>query len=48
MKTIRAYILGMVEFRSDITTAYANHNLALAYDYGRDMMHRLTLRKWDA
>lgn len=43
---IRAFILGMVEFRSDFTSYFEGRYL-LAYDRGRELMHRLTLRRFD-
>lgn len=47
MKKILAYLNGMREFRMSMTTHYNNASLADAYDYGRERMHRLTLRKFD-
>lgn len=47
MKTIRALILGMIEFRTDFTTHYDDLDLAEIYDRGRELMHRLTLRRYD-
>lgn len=44
---IRAFILGMIEFRSSFTTNF-DGDLIEVYDAGRDLMHRLTLRHWDA
>lgn len=46
MKTILAFLLGMWEFRSDLTTNPGD-DLIEAYDAGRDMAHRLTFRRWD-
>lgn len=46
MKKLQAFLLGIREFRSDVTTnldsAYG-HN----YDKGRDFAHQITMRKWD-
>jgi len=57
MKRIKAFILGMIEFRSDYTwTDPARDDsivgdytaLDASYDSGRDLAHRLTLRYFDA
>lgn len=47
MKIIKAYLLGMREFRLSMTTGYDNEHLREAYDKGRDMAHRLTLRYYE-
>lgn len=47
MKKTHAFLLGMREFRSDLTTSYDDADLVEAYDSGRDLAHRLTLRYWD-
>lgn len=54
MKKIRAYLLGMFEFRRSWTWADPARttdepytDLDEAYDRGRDMAHRLTLRRFD-
>ena len=39
-----AFILGMVEFRSDVTS-HTNH--PEAYDWGREVAHIATFRKFD-
>ena len=41
---IYAFILGLIEFRSDLTTST---DYIEAYDWGREIAHRLTLRYWD-
>lgn len=46
-KKIAAFILGMIEFRTDLTTSFDDYDLLETYDRGRDMAHRLTLRRWD-
>jgi hypothetical protein len=46
MKTIRAFILGMREFRLSLTTHF-NGDLIEAYDCGRELAHRLTLRRYE-
>ena len=44
---VRAFVLGMIEFRSDLTTHYPYGDLLEAYDWGREIAHRLTFRRWD-
>lgn len=46
MTKLRAYLLGIREFRSDFTTRF-DYPLIETYDAGRDMAHRLTFRRWD-
>jgi len=48
MKTslLRAGILGFIEFRSGVGMTYGDKRDE-AYDFGRDLAHRLTFRKWD-
>lgn len=46
MTKLRAYLLGIREFRSDFTTHF-DYPLIETYDAGRDMAHRLTFRRWD-
>ena len=41
---IRAFLLGVREFRLAWTTHTDYPN---AYDWGRELAHRLTLRRWD-
>jgi len=43
-----AFACGFLEFRSDVTRHYADRDLLLAYDRGRDFAHRVTFRRWDA
>lgn len=47
MKRLYAYLLGMWEFRSGFTTHFENWDLMCTYDEGRDMAHRLTLRRFE-
>lgn len=46
MKTIHAFLLGIREFRSQVTTSF-DSPLIEAYDTGRDLAHRLTLRVFE-
>lgn len=48
MQSIRAFILGMAEFRSSFTTHYEDLDLLEAYDLGREWAHRITLRRFEA
>jgi len=47
MKTILAFLNGVREFRFSCTTHYADRTLQEAYDWGREISHRLTLRRYD-
>lgn len=47
MRKLYAYLLGMLEFRSDCTT-YFGGDLIETYDEGRDMAHRLTFRRFES
>jgi hypothetical protein len=46
IKAFQIYLLGMWEFRSDWTT-HVGVEWINAYDAGREMAHRLTLRRFD-
>lgn len=41
---LRAFYLGMVEFRRCFTTHFEDDRHYVAYDRGREWAHRLTLR----
>jgi hypothetical protein len=47
MGKMKAFALGMKEFRLSFTTHFADYDLQRAYDKGRDTAHRLTLRHFD-
>lgn len=52
MARIKAFIRGMIEFRSDCTWADPAREdflteLDMAYDRGRELAHRLTFRRFD-
>ncbi len=47
MSTVCAFLLGMWEFRLSFTTAYEDHDLELAYDWGRQTAHIATFRYFD-
>lgn len=46
MKHIKAFALGVREFRSSWTTHYEG-SLANAYDWGREIAHRATFRHFE-
>jgi hypothetical protein len=46
VNTIRAFILGIIEFRLSVTTHY-DYPLIEAYDRGRELAHWLTFRRYD-
>ena len=47
MKKIKAFLQGVCEFRLSFTTHYDDYTLVTAYDSGRELAHKLTLRKFD-
>lgn len=47
MQAIKAFLLGMYEFRTDFTTHFEDYGLLEWYDRGRDLAHRLTFRYFD-
>lgn len=47
MKFIKAFLHGMMEFRSDCTTNYDHCGLQWEYDLGRELAHRLTFRRYE-
>jgi hypothetical protein len=46
MKTIKIFLLGMWEFRSNVTTHFDEPEIEI-YDSGRDFAHRITFRKFE-
>jgi hypothetical protein len=48
MKTLLAFLNGMREFRKGCTTHYEDYGLLCTYDAGRDLAHRITLRRFDS
>lgn len=42
-----ACLKGMREFRRGVTTHYDDYDLLLAYDHGRELAHRITLRRFE-
>lgn len=47
MNSLKAFLLGMREFRLSVTTHLSDDDLQTAYEWGREWAHRLTLRRWD-
>ena len=45
-QTARAFLLGVAEFRTDLTTHFSG-DLLEAYDRGREAAHRLTCRRYE-
>jgi len=43
---LSAGILGFIEFKSGVGMTYGDERDD-AYDFGRDLAHRLTFRRWD-
>lgn len=41
---VKAFLMGMREFRSDVTTHYSGGQAA-AYDWGRELAHRVMRRR---
>lgn len=39
---LRAYLLGMCEFRTDYATYFKDYSMSNAYDSGRERAHRMT------
>lgn len=44
---LKAFLLGVIEFRRSLTTSFEDYELLEAYDRGRDLAHRITFRHWD-
>lgn len=46
MKRIKIFLLGMIEFRHNVTSHFEGSELN-TYDKGRDLAHLITLRFFD-
>lgn len=46
MRKALAFLHGVIEFRRGVTTHYGD-DLIEAYDWGREIAHRLTLRRFE-
>lgn len=44
---IKAFVKGMTEFRLSFTTHYNSRKAQNAYDWGREIMHTITLRRYE-
>ena len=47
MRNIKAFLLGVVEFRLSFTTHHADWHQSICYDKGRELAHKLTLRHFE-
>jgi hypothetical protein len=47
-RACRAFLLGIREFRYGMTTHFEDLDLLEAYDTGRELAHKLTLRRYEA
>ena len=47
MNRLTAFLLGVWEFRTDVTTNLEDEGLQLEYDWGREWAHRITLRRYE-
>lgn len=47
MKKLKAFFLGVYEFRRSFTQGYENDELRECYDKGRDLAHALTSRRYE-
>ena len=45
---MKAFLLGMFEFRSQVTAHFDDYFMAYRYDQGRELAHRLTFRYFEA
>lgn len=48
MRKLRAFILGITEFRTSWTTSFDDLDLMDSYDAGRELAHRITFRHFEA
>ena len=47
MKNIKAFILGIKEFKLTYTTHIENYHESVYYEKGRDLAHKITFRYFD-
>lgn len=47
MNRLKAFFLGVVEFRLNCTTVFSDNDMGDAYDAGREWAHRLTFRRFE-
>lgn len=48
MTKVTAFLLGVVEFRNAFTTHFNDYTALLAYDAGRELAHKITLRRFES
>ena len=48
LRKIKAFVNGVAEFRCNVTTGYDDADEFNAYEWGREIAHRITLRRYDA
>lgn len=44
---VKAFLNGVREFRLSWTTSYDDYSTLVAYDWGREIAHRITLRRFE-
>lgn len=42
-----AFLLGIIEFRGNVTSGFYDDGSLEAYDWGREFAHRITLRRFE-
>jgi hypothetical protein len=47
LRTVRAFLLGVLEFRSCVTTNFSDWDLMCTYDEGRELAHKATRRRYE-
>ncbi len=47
MKNLSSFILGIREFRCGVTTHFDDASQLYAYDFGRELAHRMTFRRFE-
>lgn len=48
MSRLRAFLLGVQEFRLNCTSLIADNDMQHTYDWGREWAHRLTFRRYES
>lgn len=48
MSRLRAFLLGVQEFRLSLTTHFDDDDMQEAYDWGREWAHSLTFRRYES
>ena len=47
MKNIIAFLNGIIEFKSSLTSHYEDYGLLISYEKGRNFAHVVTFRKYE-